>query len=222
MPEQADKPKVDLADAAVGTSVIFGSYEQDFELENGKEPLEWIVLDRVGDKALLLSRFGLDWSWYYDYVTWEESEVRRELNKYFYVDAFSPKERERIVKTAIKTPNDAGVDIVTEDYVFLLSESEVLEGKAQDGTPYFKDISARLTIPVPMYGIGAWMYSDCENDDWDGIQTKWMLRAKGSNMHKAWVAKEGTVRTDGTDYEYETVAGLLRPAIWVDVTRIPQ
>jgi len=222
MPEQANKPKVDLVDAAVGTSVVFGSYEQDFELSNGKEPLEWIVLDRVGDKALLLSRFGLESDWYYDYTTWEESGTRRELNEYFYVDVFSSKERERIVKTAIKTPNDIGVDIVTEDYVFLLSESEVLEGKAQDGTPYFKDISARLTIPVPMYGIGAWMYSDCENDDWDGIQTKWMLRAKGSNMHKAWVAKEGTVRTDGTDYEYETVAGLLRPAIWVDVTRIPQ
>ena len=218
MPEQADKPKVALANAAVGTSVVFGSYEQDFDFSNGKEPLEWIVLDRVGDKALLLSRFGLEYYWYYQHGTWEESGVRRELNEFFYVDAFSPKEREKIVKTAIKTPNDTGIDIVTEDYVFLLSESEVLEGKAQDGTRYFKDKEARLTIPVPMYGIDAWMYSDCENDDWDGIQTKWLLRSKGTNMYKTWVTKEGTVRTDGTGHEYETVEALLRPAIWVDLS----
>ena len=218
MPKQSSKPKVALSDAAAGTSVVFGSYEQDFDLSNGKEPLEWIVLDRVGDKALLLSRFGLDADWYYHINTWEESEVRRELNEYFYVDAFSPSERERIVKTEIKTPNDSGVNIVTEDYVFLLSESEVSEGKAQDGTPYFKDAEARLTIPVPMRGIGAWVYSDCENDEWDGIQTKWLLRANGSNMNKVWVTKEGTVKTDGTSYERETVEVLYRPAIWVDVS----
>ena len=223
MPEQADKPKVALADAAVGTSVVFGSYEQDYDLENGKEPLEWIVLDRVGDKVLLLSRFGLECDWWYDgYSTWEKSGARRELNEYFYVDAFSAEERERIVKTAIKTPSDTDVDIVTEDYVFLLSESEVLEGKAQDGTPYFKDITERLTIPVPREGFGAWMYDDCEGDDWDGIQTKWLLRAKGTNMYKTWVTKEGTVKTDGTAYEYETVAVLLRPAVWVDVAKLPQ
>ncbi|MBQ8548244.1 MAG: hypothetical protein IJ427_07055, partial [Lachnospiraceae bacterium] len=155
---------------------------------------------------------------YYHYDTWEESEVRRELNEYFYVDAFSPSERERIVKTEIKTPNDTGIDIVTEDYVFLLSESEVLEGKAQDGTPYFKDTKERLTIPSPMEGIGAWVYSDCESNKWDGIQTKWLLRAKGSNMNKVWVAKDGTIRTDGRDYELDTVTVLYRPAIWVDLS----
>ncbi len=218
MPEHANKPKVDLADAAVGTSVVFGSYEQDFDLSNGKEPVEWIVLDRVGDKVLLLSRYGVETDQYYHYDTWEESEVRRELNEYFYVDAFSPSERERIVKTEIKTPNDTGIDIVTEDYVFLLSESEVLEGKAQDGTPYFKDTKERLTIPSPMEGIGAWVYSDCESNEWDGIQTKWLLRAKGSNMNRVWVAKDGTIRTDGRDYELDTVTVLYRPAIWVDLS----
>ena len=220
MPEQADQPKVALSEAAVGTSVVFGSYEQDLDYSNGKEPLEWIVLNRLGDKVLLLSRFALEGAWDYDAVTWEKSGVRRKLNEFFYVDAFSTKERERIVNTAIKTPNDTGVDIITEDYVFLLSKAEVLKGKAQDGTFYFKDNAARQTIPVPWYGVGAWMYSDCENDDWDGIQTKWMLRAKENNMHRTWVTKEGTVKEDGTPHEIETVEVLLRPAIWVDVSEL--
>lgn len=219
MPEQANKPKVALADAEVGTSVVFGSYEQDIHRENGKEPLEWIVLDRVGDKVLLLCRYGLESEWdiFYD-TSWEDSGVRTGLNEHFYVDAFSPKEREKIVKTVNKTPNDTGKDIITEDYVFLLSETEVLEGKAQDGTPYFKDTAARQTVPAPWYGVGAWMYSDCENDDWDGIQTKWLLRAGVNQMYETWVSKDGTVRKDGTDYEYETVEVLFRPAIWVDVS----
>ena len=41
-------------------TVLFGSYEQDGDAANGKEPIEWLVLDRDGDKALLLSKYALD------------------------------------------------------------------------------------------------------------------------------------------------------------------
>ena len=34
-----------LSTPAVGDCVTFGRYEQDNRMENGKEPLEWIVLD---------------------------------------------------------------------------------------------------------------------------------------------------------------------------------
>ena len=41
-------------------TVLFGSYEQDGDAANGKEPIEWLVLARDGDKALLLSKYALD------------------------------------------------------------------------------------------------------------------------------------------------------------------
>ena len=47
----------------VGNIVAFGRYEQDNDLTNGPEPIEWIVLDVVDGektKALLLSKYGLD------------------------------------------------------------------------------------------------------------------------------------------------------------------
>ncbi len=219
MPEQADKPKVDLSDAAVGTSVIFGSYEQDFELENGKEPIEWLVLDRVEDKVLLLSRFGL-LSELYDlseFDSWEDCRARRYLNEYFYVDAFSQEERKRIVKTANSTPNMTGDELVTEEFVFLLSESEVLEGKTQDGTPYFKDDAARMTLPTPRKS-SAWIYSNCESSWWGNINVNWLLRAGEDKMYNSWVNEDGTVNKDSDYIDYDSIGVLTRPAIWVDLS----
>ncbi len=220
MPEQADHPKVALSDAAVGTSVVFGAYEQDYDFENGKEPVEWIVLDRVGDKVLLLSRYGLLSELYEfsDTNSWEDSWARRHLNEYFYVDAFSPEQRERIIKTVNNTPNAAGNELITEDYVFLLSETEVLEGKTQDGTLYFKDDAARMTFPTPIQGDSAWVYSNCEFSWWGDINAHWILRAGENSMYNSWVNANGTVNKDEEYMDYEAIGVLTRPAIWVDVS----
>lgn len=37
----------------VGDTYVFGQYEQDNDLSNGKEPIEWIVIDVVNGKALI-------------------------------------------------------------------------------------------------------------------------------------------------------------------------
>ena len=46
-------------DISVGDIITFGHYEQDNNLDNGAEPIEWIVLDVQDGKALLLSKY--DW-----------------------------------------------------------------------------------------------------------------------------------------------------------------
>ena len=38
-----------------GDVIAFGMYEQDGNTANGPEPVEWLVIDRIGDEALLLS-----------------------------------------------------------------------------------------------------------------------------------------------------------------------
>lgn len=43
-----------------GEIIKFGKYEQDNNLENGKEDIEWIVLKAEKDRALVLSKFALD------------------------------------------------------------------------------------------------------------------------------------------------------------------
>ena len=46
----------------INNIVTFGHYEQDNDLSNGPEEIEWIVLDfdEKDHKALLISRYGLD------------------------------------------------------------------------------------------------------------------------------------------------------------------
>ena len=68
-----------IGGVSVGDIVTFGSYEQDNNLSNGKEAIEWLVLDIQDGKALLLSKYGLETKEYNtgDYeITWERSTLR--------------------------------------------------------------------------------------------------------------------------------------------------
>ena len=184
-----------MESASVGCAVVFGSYEQDFDQTNGDEALEWIVLDRRDDKVLLLSRYGLDVMQYHDRayvdVTWENSFVREWLHQKFYAKAFSTKERKMIVKTVNKNGDGAIAD-TTEDYVFLLSAEEVLNGKAWDGTPYFESAAARITIPTAEDAYSCWLYRNDEYSEWVGITTEWWLRTAGNaGMYADVVTKSG-------------------------------
>ena len=89
---------------AVGDICYFGAYEQDNDLTNGKEPIEWLVLDVQGDKALLLSKYGLDAKPYnttYADVTWETCTLRKWLNDDFLKTAFSEDEQKAILTTEV-------------------------------------------------------------------------------------------------------------------------
>ena len=49
-----------IKSAKIGDYVKFGSYEQDNDESNGKEPIEWRVLDSKDGRKLLISRYALD------------------------------------------------------------------------------------------------------------------------------------------------------------------
>lgn len=84
-----------------GDYIIFGSYEQDNDMVNGAEPIEWIVLERNGNDLLVLSRYGLDCVPYNDSetdVTWETCSLRKWLNDQFINTAFSSTEKSMILE----------------------------------------------------------------------------------------------------------------------------
>ena len=87
-----------------GSIVLFGRYEQDGNLENGPEPIEWIVLGTSDDKALLLSKYVLDYKpvhTFNEYYPWEQSELMDWLNNDFFDKAFKISEKRRMVKMEI-------------------------------------------------------------------------------------------------------------------------
>ena len=67
-------------------TIKFGKYEQDNNLENGPEDIEWIIVQIKNDKKFvtLMSKYILDYIEYqHDDIedkTWETSDIRKFLN----------------------------------------------------------------------------------------------------------------------------------------------
>lgn len=88
---------------AVGNYVTFGEYPQTTAGED-MTPIEWLVLARNGNKALLISRYGLDAQKYNTIntgVTWEKCTLRTWLNNAFYNKAFNSAEQTAILITNV-------------------------------------------------------------------------------------------------------------------------
>lgn len=52
--------KKTFKEANVGEYVTFGHYEQDNDESNGKEDIEWLVLEKEDDKVLVISKYVLN------------------------------------------------------------------------------------------------------------------------------------------------------------------
>ena len=106
----------------IGDMITFGSYEQDNDLTNGKEPITWRVLDYNSQKriAFVLSEKALDTRAFNEDnssgCTYDRSTIRSWLNGYdkaqndlkknfttnnFIDTAFTPEEQDRIAKTLV-------------------------------------------------------------------------------------------------------------------------
>ena len=135
-------------------SVTLGKYEQDGDVSNGKEDIEWIALKRENDKVLLLSKYIIEYKYFNDnndlpYVTWANATIRNWLNTVFYSSAFSGYEKNVIINSSlnnyfIETPqalsnldglekwesNDTIED--TSDFVFLITKNDCLDTFGSD------------------------------------------------------------------------------------------
>ena len=194
-------------------TVLFGSYEQDGDAANGKEPIEWLVLARDGDKALLLSKYALDhqsFMPFYEPVTepftWESCSLRQWLNSTFLNAAFSAEEQRRLLTTTVITApggrKGSENPFTTEDRVFLLSDTEVYA--------YFSSEAATVT-DYTAYALS--------EDPWAGNATApapaiWWLRTTDGGNHPDSVYTRGGVGEGARSYEGEYV----RPVIWVDMS----
>ena len=190
-----------------GSTIKFGSYEQDDDTYNGKEDIEWEVLSIEDGKALVISKYGLDCISYNakkETATWETCSLRNWLNKTFYSQAFSSEERLMIadsIVTADKNPEyntNPGND--TTDKIFLLSITEAEK--------YFSSNSKRVCKPTA-YATANGAYTS-NSSCW------WWLRSPGSSQYSAaGVSIGGSIDYYGI-YVYG-VYGCVRPALWINL-----
>ena len=191
---------------AVGSTVKFGRYEQDWTGFHEKDPIEWLVLAENRGRYLLVSKRILDAQKQSNSRSWKYSCMRTWLNNEFMNTAFTKEEQAKILQ--VDNVNSAARAENTQDTIFLLSRDEVER--------YFSSSSARRCKPTAYArkrgdilayksGLLSRNFHDC-----------WWLRDPHYYLvnHSAvcWVSTDGEFYTDNT--AAKDVGGV-RPALWV-------
>lgn len=210
----------DPFDVAVGEYIKFGQYEQDNDESNGKEDIEWLVLDKQDGKILVLSKYALDCKPYHEErkdITWEKCTLRTWLNNDFVNTAFSEDEKSNIATVKIVNNDNqyfntnGGND--TQDKVFLLSIDEVKK--------YFSSGEERIcgtTDYAKAQGTHTHLYYTASGK----LTCVWWLRSPGEDQQKAaGVDFHGYIRAIG---DYLGGSGIcvygdeyaVRPALWIN------
>lgn len=217
-------------------TVSMGSYFKNDSDENNKKPIEWIVLDRQGNKALLLSKYIIDNKCYheqYEDVTWETCTLRNWLNNEFYNKAFSNSEKEKIQTTSVVNNNNIDTNInggnSTNDKIFLLSIEEIMQyfgngEKMKNGYQLGTNVSTsgtRYAKDVVNNGRRLWVFDYENNTDADKSERRWAdgnssfwLRSPG-NYPKAAALVDYASYLDTKGYGGDNKLTGVRPAMWV-------
>lgn len=176
---------------AVGDIVILGTYEQDNDLANGTEPIEWIVLKQEQGRAMLVSRYVLDCQRFNnecETIGWQFCTLRYWLNGSFYEAAFTTDEQ-RVI---------AGNPEFSDDNVFLLNLNE-----AQSLMSSVKERQCGATA----YAIANGVYVRDE-------YAWWWLRESGTELESAMIVMDdGRIWQEGVSVDGREG---VRPAVWVD------
>ena len=190
--------------------IIFGAYQQDNNTANGKENIEWLVLEVKDGKALVISKYALDCKPYNTSrtdVTWETCTLRKWLNNDFLDSAFSADEKAMIPTVTVSADENPGYSTnpgkATQDQVFLLSVPEA--------NKYFSSDSARQCKPTD-YAVANGVDVNSSNGN-----CEWWLRSPGLYQDRAaLVDDDGDVYENGSVvYRYYDLA--VRPALWIDL-----
>ena len=178
-------------------TIKFGRYPQASKNENA--PIEWLVLENAGSKALLISKYALDCQQYHTsriFGTWKTCTLRKWLNGTFISNAFSHEEQAMILSTTTESAD-------TKDRVFLLSRHEARE--------YFSSDSTRQCQGT------AYCYAQGAYKTGNG-NCKWWLR---SPVYSGWTAYvyDGSLEDYNGEYsccvDCDVIA--VRPALWIDL-----
>lgn len=202
----------------LGELIFFGSYEQDGNVENGAERIEWKVIKVSGGKSLLLSKYSLENRPYHSSrssVTWEKSSLRKWLNNTFIKSAFTSKEQKIIQSTKLSTENSYGTGSTfladggrdTTDKVFVLSVEEVRSLRYD-----FSNLGFLNTKPTK-HARDQGAYIDDTGYCW------WWLRTPGASQSMAAISQDnkyGSLEVEETGVVVDSPGTSVRPSIWVD------
>lgn len=196
--------------AQVGDVIYFGTYEQDNNFSNGKEEIEWKVLEKdENGKMLVVSKYALDCRNYHSSVkqiTWEDSDIRSWLNNDFYSNVFSSSEKSAVKTVTNENTGNSDFNVnggnKTSDKIFILSIDE-----AKRYLPNNIDRMCQAT-----------KYAESKGTELDSLthNCRWWLRSPGSTLYSAASVKiDGFILNMGTPVSVDKA--FVRPAMWIEI-----
>ena len=223
-----------LKKVKIGDSIEFGSYEQDNDTTNGKDSIEWYVLDKEDNRFLVISKYALvgmqynrvnsndsnstSTSRYETWLanhpalqhTWESCTLRAWLNSTFLEEAFSESEQQQIQTTTVLAENnsqsDAELGNDTDDKMFLLSTAEFEK--------YCTTDELRTCAPTA-YAISSSADTSETNKDLAKATCVWWLRTQGTSHTCSCVVDNGNINYSGENIAETSI--YVRPAMWIDL-----
>lgn len=218
------------SDISLGDYLVFGTYEQDNDLSNGPEDIEWLVISdpKYADDIdiMVISRYVLDCQPYHSTetsVTWETCTLRSWLNNEFLNTAFSAEEQEIIINSEqTANPNfdyprtNQGNN--TYDKVFLLHTLDLTVGAFSE---FYDEI---LGIPTN-YALSKGLETDSREKLNGKYACEWWLRTAGiSGDHVATVngreVSSHGPRVNVGAYYLDSTKGLgVRPALVIKIEK---
>lgn len=114
--------------------VTFGNYID----KSGRQPIEWLVLDKCGDEITLVSKNLIDTHGFCETLctSWKDSDIRAWLNDEFMNRAFTKTEQKFLSSQTIESdygmPSE-GKYVTTTDKVYLLSRRDFVDQKEGKG-----------------------------------------------------------------------------------------
>ena len=205
---------------SVGNYVTFGTYPRT-SAKNESTEIEWLVVARDGQKALLLSRYGLDVQPYNKEdtnITWEKSTLRNWLNETFLNKAFTAQEQAGIELTNVDNSSSQGYSSWstsggnnTQDKVFLLSYAEA---NKYLGVTYENSYNTKSRVAPTAYAIKQGASTNDHTIADDAAAGWWWLRSPGSRQnYAASVYYSGSL----SSYYVNLTSGCVRPALWINL-----
>ena len=176
-----------------GMTVKIGQFEQDGNLDNGPEEIEWYVADYKDGKYFLVSKYLLAEMKYAENnqgKAWETSLIRAYLNGEFLTLAFTDQEQQYIVPTALPE----GVT----DRVFLLSKKDIEE----------IIIDFYMCIGLPSDHLIA-QGLKVHNTQYDEMHPETIYQT-------TWYYLRGKTTVDGQWFGSGSGKAPVRPAMWID------
>lgn len=219
--EEYDTEKIEvlqeqLRNTEVGATVSLGSFEQDDDPDNGTEVINWIVLEKDDEKALLISEISLECMDVMpqnsmgemvsdtENFSWEESLLRSWLNNEFIGSALGTEEAALILNTQVSTVASYKLE-ETNDKVFVLNPTEAA---------LYLDTPEKRMAQASQYAMNRKQLSDSSGDNKPWVMRQVALKDLNEASSKYVIQMSAAGEVDAVG-ERTTWQSYVRPAMWV-------